>query len=284
MTKTTPKPAPKNRPKAYWPSEWQFWRPLFVVTSIYCIAAFILTTAAYTINEDWIVLPVLSIVFSQTQTTSIFAALGPGSYWIRLAVTQGCSFLVALSILGGLFIGNENSPHNVVRIGMPGVFVIGSVTAQCVYFMLRLSLGWRLHIKQTQRGPAYSLQDLFALTMYLGVALAILNASPLAPMKSPEFVAIMVGFLLGTILYGLPTLSTTFHSHDAEQGCFAQPIIIASIGFVVVLPFIALGAPSEVIGPLGGFLCGCSIFTALPLSQMRNHGFVLTNGKDKPLM
>ena len=285
MTKQKSEPKSTGDSKGSWRSEWPFWKPLMVMTSIYCIAAFLLTAAAYSVNEDWFLLPVVAIVFSQSQITSMFAALGPSGYWKRLAVTQGCSFLVLLSILGGLLITYEESPHEVIRGGITGVFVIGSVTTQLVYGILRLALGWRLHKKDTERGPAYSLKDLFALTMFLGIALSILSGWDLMQTQSgqvsPESIAIMVTFLMGTVFYGLPTLWTTFRlPRESEQGCFAQPIIIIFIGFFVILPFVAMGAPSEVVGPLVICLCSCSLFTALPLSQMRGQGFVLSDGKE----
>jgi len=162
---------------------------------------------------------------------------------------------------------------------------ITSIASQMVYGFFRIVRGWRLHTLSIPRGPVYVLSDLFAVTLFLAAALAALTAN--FPGNADDkaelafgFVLLGVAVALATLFYGVPTIMTTFKVKEHEEGCFAQMIIVVSIGFLIIMPFAAMGAGIVFI-PVVAFLVGCSVFTWIPLSMMRQNGFVLTRGKDK---
>ena len=253
------------------------WRTLTVTSSIYCLLAFLCGVLGFAAGA-------VALLFAQTQLTSIFAALGSGNYWKRLAITQSCLVVIPLSYIGGLSIATVQLIHQESIHVLFAISVLGSASSQFIYGLLRLTRGWRLHNKSTDRGPAYNLQDLFALTLFLAIVISATNAVFFSgSVTNDSSVPLVYGlfFLLATVCYGLPTLFSIFCFSESEQSFFVQLIMVVTAGFLVLMPLMAMGVGAVVIGPLIIFLCGCSACTTLPLMLMRNRGFVLTNGKEK---
>ena len=270
--------------KAASQKEMSYWTVLTVASSIYCIIAFI-AGAMMAWGSEFNAPFFAAILFSEVQLTSIIAALGPGSYWRRLAITQGWLVLITFSYVGGSFIVSPRWQQPELVYMLLAIITLGSVGAQFFYGIFRLTRGWRFHFPSTERGPAYSLQDLFAMTLYLAVAISITNRmffSDNSRESAPIALIYFTCFLAGTVLYGLPTLLTIFSLREAEHGFFAQLIIVVTVGFLLIMPLMALGVTAGIVVMLVVFICSCSLFTSLPLAMMHKHGFVLTNGKEKP--
>ncbi|WP_148618710.1 hypothetical protein [Mariniblastus fucicola] len=264
-------------------SAWAYWRPLVLTSAFYCILTFVAAALLAIRNGEWLLFFSFSAMFAQSQLSGIFAALGTGGYFTRLAISQGCLVVVFLGMLGGSFVGSQGKPDPDVAFTTLVFAVAASVMPQLAYGFFRFVRDWRFHRKGAERGPVFNLKDLFAITAYVSVVVSALN---LAAVRSSVFAGegvlacmVIAGILLiGTFIYGIPTLATTFKFQEVDHSFAIQMIIVATFGFVTLLPLIAIGA-NMVVGPLAFFLCGCSLFTWLPLVIMRERGFVLTNGK-----
>lgn len=260
--------------------------PLINLTALHCIVSFALGLLAMINLDEWIVAVVIALAFAHIQVASVFAALGSGHYWKRLAVTQLSLAFVFLSYLGGasIYATFGSSTHLILRRPFDPVpfILVASATTQFVYGVFRFARGWRLHEKIVKRGPDYSVQDLLALTLFVAVVLSAMQASlPNFGDSHSAFFAFSIASGVTTLFYGVPTVATTFKLKETEQGCFAQLIMIVAIGFLVVMPFAAMGA-DETLGPLVLVVTGSSMATWLALAAMREKGFVLTNGKENP--
>lgn len=220
-------------------------------------------------------------MFAQIQIASAFAALGIGKYLKRLLVTQFSIVAVLLSYLGGMFVSSiwndlaMTSPMFAAAIATN--MLVASITSQLVFGFFRFTRGWRIHKKESQRGPAFSLHDLFALTLLAAVAISAVKAS------LSEYQVLLDSFFVTSILSGLstlfyvvPTVATTFKLQETEQSLFAQLIIVVSVAFLIVTPFTALGA-NVFSAELLFLLLVCSMSTWLPLAKLRELGYVLTN-------
>ena len=265
------------------PNEWNFWSPFVLAFSGYCIFAFIwgtsfasgsrLSTFGYAVG------------FAMSQFSGLFAALGPGSYLKRLAVTQACHVAFWLALYGGFAVSGGTPRGGSFVSGFLSIAVAVSVAPQIVFGFLRLAAGWRLHKAKMERGPAYDLKDMFSLTLYVSVALAPLSTLLSSSVnREPEVVmalfSIFMGLLMATLIYGVPTVAATFKSNVEFHGCGVQLIIIAAISFLVSIPLLSFGA-GKIVVPMLLLLCGGSLLTWLPLAVMREKGFVLTNGEEE---
>lgn len=262
---------------------WAFWSPLVITVSIYCIVVFASATAFELRNgSEYFVAAVAGILFATSQLTAIFAALGTENYWRRLVITQACMMFVCLSLLGGISVTNPGTANPTLSITMACVLVASSFSTQLVFGFFRVAANWRFHINSVDRGPVYNLKDLFALTAWPAISIAFLNGVSHGDLANftPVLASVAIGFGVGTLVYGIPTLMTTYSLNESEQAVFAQLIILISMGFLIVMPFAAMGA-TMITGPLLVFLGSCSVFTWVPLAYMRDKGFVLTKGKDK---
>jgi len=259
--------------------------PLNNLTAAHCIAAFIFAVTNMAFVDGWISVFALSMMFSQIQVASVIAALGSGPYWKRLAISQFSLLAVSLSYLGGTFVVRNMTGKGITVTFFPFEFLpmilVASAVSQMVFAIFRFTRGWRLHKKGTQRGPTNSLHDLFALTFFAAIILssAIANLPTLGD-SGLVFVPIGIISLLSALFHVVPTLLTNFKIKEPEQGCFIQLIIVVSIGFLVVMPFAAMGA-NMVVGPLLLVLVTCALTTWLPLAAMRETGYVLTNRKEQ---
>ena len=183
--------------------QWSCWQPLVTTTSLYCLMIFFVGIAISlqgpAVSAFFIG---ISISFSMVQLTGIFAVLAPGSYLTRLAISQFCGGMFLLSLVGGVAVsGYEHSQGFFGSLWI--VAVVGSASAQMIYGVFRLSRGWQIHLDIHERGPAYTVKDLFALTLFIAVLLSAvnLNASTTAPEESrvrlilSVFVFVSVGTL-----------------------------------------------------------------------------------------
>ena len=261
---------------------WLFWRPLVITTAIYCILVFACSAMVVTIQGAWFFTAASAVIFAQSQLTAIYAALGPESYWKRLAISQACLIVVFLSFVGGFFLGSGIQPiSNDLPNAIAIVLLASSLGSQATFGFLRIVGGWRVHKTNMPRGNVYSIGDILVLMMFLAISLSILNAFAFRTEfddtdNIPAFLLTTAGFVVGTLVYGVPTLLSTFRLKESENGCVAQLIIVVVLAFMSCMPFVALGAVL-VIGPIIGFLVGCSIFTWAPLLHMRESDFVLSN-------
>lgn len=259
---------------------WDFWNPLVITSSIYCIMGMLGSMASSSNVGQWFACLVAGMFLAMSQLTSIYAALGAGSYWKRLFVSQSCFLFFGLSIIGGFSIAQADLRNSEFSVAILLVTIASSLGGQIMYGLFRFVGNWRFHVKGMRRGPIYDLSDLFAVTTFLAVSLAALNAmSPNARENVPAVLVTAGLILVATLVYGVPTLIFTFSGKDSEQGCFSQLIILGTIGFLVIVPFAAIGA-TMVIMPMLLFICSGALFTWLPLAFMRDHGFELTKGKE----
>ena len=258
--------------------------PLKSLTAVHCLVAFAFATTDLLSEGEWVTTFAVSLIFAQVQMASIIAALGSGPYWKRLAISQFSIAAVFFSYYGGAFVaansGRMTAAELFLTTGMATHILVASAASQFVFGFFRVTREWRIHPKGTERGVAFSLHDLFIVTLFAAVTLAAINANlPKFGDSAGGFLVTAVTFGAATLFYGVPTIMTTFRMKETEQGCFAQLIIVVSIGFLMIMPFAAMGA-GPIIGPLAFLLAVCSLTTWLPLATMRENGYVLTNGTE----
>jgi hypothetical protein len=90
---------------------------------------------------------------------------------------------------------------------------------------------------------------------------------------------LFLGLLVGTLVYGLPTLASIFKMEKADSGCAVQLTMVVTFSFLIFLPLLSIGAGAVAV-PALMWIGGCALLTWLPLAIMREKGFVLTNGKE----
>ncbi len=259
---------------------WPFWKPLVLTTAAYSILAFLLGLGiTYNVGGVPFLLGVcVAMILAMSQLTAIFAALGSGSYFFRLAVSQTCGVTFFFSFFGGLLLFKPSTPELGVSQVYLCVATVGSAASQFVFGLFRITRGWRFHGKETNRGQAYTLQDLFALTLFLAVVLSTVTSC-----RADSQVGLAYAFLaftVFTIMFGMPTFVTTFRSSEADYGCGSQLIILVIAAFIAVMPLVSIGA-TIAVGPVILLLCGTSLFTWLPLAIMRDQGAIFTTRKDE---
>ena len=276
---------PKSKALLIGQQFWLYWKPLVVATAAYSILAFLCSVAAAnsTFNGGvWLLFIDAALVLSMSQLTGVFAALGSWSYLWRLAISQSCGLVFFLSLYGGLTVASTQNWDPTAAKYYLCVSAIASLVSQSVYWFFRIVCRWRFHQTGTKRGDAYTLQDLFAATLFLAVVLAIVNmvrgSAFIQNSGSETLLVFVVAIFVFTLIYGAPTLLATAHSVD-DYGCGVQLVILVLVGFIAGMPLVTIGAANLIV-PLVVLLCGTSLFLWLPLALMREQGFQLSNGND----
>ena len=264
--------------------DWKHWKPLFIVTSAYSILAFLAGLASQQPGVMGVFFLTSSLVFSMVQLTSVYAALGNGSYLKRLCLSHLCGSVFFFSLFGGFTIRSSFPLGPTALNSFLMVGLTASLSSQVAFGIFRLFRGWRFHRTEASRGPVYSLQDLFVFTLFVAIVFAALNIKISDDFTNTNRISLVFTsfsfFFFGTLVFGVTTVATTMRTRDVENGCGVQFLILAIVAFVVTLPLLSIGAPIKVSGPVLMTLAGVSLFSWLPIAILKSRGFVLSRGRD----
>lgn len=232
--------------------------------------------------------PGIAIGLATLELCALWAALGPGVYWIRALVALAAGGVVSVGLMAGLVISGSFADADSIWIGVAVISATGPLlwfVAQLPFLALRWAFGWQIGVAPSQR--ALSISDFIGFTAIAAISLSGLQTLQYVDM--PDFrsefansilVSSLVLFAL-QVSVGIPGLLIVFKSHDSFQSSSRLfGYIMCVILFIAMLLIAGLGARfAPALAALLGLLFVYAFAFCLPLMFHHDAGFKLWTTK-----
>lgn len=263
-------------------SHWDFWKPLFITTGIFCALGFVTGLRSNVPDAEYSYFFGAALFFAFAQLTGAMAALGPGNYWRRLIIAQTCWFVVLVSMLLGTTLAMSHLPSERMRLVWSSITLIASLASQLAFGVMRVSAGWRLGKVGMSRASSFTLKDIFVLTLFIAITLAVCQQTlnhggeiDNGDNTRQLLVGCCMAFSLVSFVIGVPMLGILFYTKVVADGCFLQVIVLPVALLLGLFCFTVEGA-TNMFAPMLMATVSFFFLSAIPLAAMRENGLLLT--------